>query len=267
MPQSKKVKAVLFDLGETLLNYGRFSTIKMFREGARSSYKFLQNCGYSLGSFEFYCWRNLLALWLRRILYRIRGQDFNSLVLFRSIGRKKRINLDKYQWQEFAWQWYQPLFRIAYIEPETIKTMSSLRKMGLKLGIVSNTFVNGNTLEKHLEQVGLLEFFTVRLYSCEFDFRKPDARIFKIAARKIGEDFENILFVGDRIEYDIRPTLKLGMKTVVKSAYTNTAKRVPFGARRIKSLSELPSIIEKINIELDKGHHNRNVGRVDNQRN
>jgi len=270
MPENKKIKAVLFDLGETLLNYGRFSTTKMFREGARSSYEFLQSCGAAaggLGNFELYCWRNLLALWVRRFISRINRRDFNSLVLLRGVGRKKGVNLDKHQWREFAWQWYQPLFRIARIEPGTVEALSSLRKMGLKLGIVSNTFVNGNTLERHLEQSGLLEFFTVRVYSCEFDFRKPDARIFRIAAQRISEAFDNILFVGDRIEYDIQPTLKLGMKAVVKSAYTNISKRVPLGARRINSLSELPGIIEKINIELHKGHHNRNVGRVDNQRN
>ena len=45
-----------------------------------------------------------------------------------------------------------------------------------------------------MKQLGILDFFPVRLYSYEFDFRKPDARIFRVAADKIGEMFENILF-------------------------------------------------------------------------
>lgn len=247
MPENRKVKAVLFDLGETLLNYGRFSTVKVFREGARASYDFLQSCGHNVGGFEFYCWRNLLALWGRRLISRIRRRDFNSLILLRGVGRKKGINLDKHQWREFAWQWYTPLFRLATIEPGTIETLNSLRKMGLKLGLVSNTFVDGDTLERHLEQVGLLRFFPVRIYSCEFDFRKPDARLFKIAAGKIGEHLQNIMFVGDRIDYDIAPAIELGMNAAVKSAYTNISKKVPTGAHRINTLSELPGIIEKTN--------------------
>ena len=65
--------------------------------------------------------------------------------------------------------------------------------------------MNGCSLEKHLEQVGILDFFPLRMYSYEFDFRKPDARIFKVAAERIGETAENILFVGDRIDTDITP--------------------------------------------------------------
>ena len=36
------LKAVLFDLGETLLNYGRVDVDGLFREGARLSYAYLQ---------------------------------------------------------------------------------------------------------------------------------------------------------------------------------------------------------------------------------
>ncbi len=119
--------------------------------------------------------------------------------------------------------------------------------MGLKLGILSNTFVNAHSLEKHLKQLGILDFFTVRMYSYEFDFRKPDARIFKIAAERIGEAAENIMYVGDRIDKDIIPALKIGFKPVLKAAYTNAGKTPPNGAFKITHLSELPALIKKIN--------------------
>jgi putative hydrolase of the HAD superfamily len=139
------------------------------------------------------------------------------------------------------------LSKIATTEPRIKETLTALKELGLKLGIVSNTFINGHSLEKHLEQVGILDFFTVRVYSYEFDFRKPDARIFSIAAERIGEAVENIMYVGDRIDKDIRPTLKLGMQPVVKAAYTNAGKKLPEGAWKITHLSELPALIEKIN--------------------
>jgi FMN phosphatase YigB (HAD superfamily) len=111
---------------------------------------------------------------------------------------------------------------------------------------VSNTFVNRASLEKHLHQLGLLEFFPVQLYSYEYHFRKPNTEIFRIAAGKVGEVLENIVFVGDRIDNDILPALDSGMHAILKDAYTNAGKPTPPRARRIRLLSELPAIIEQI---------------------
>ena len=243
----KKIKAVLFDLGETLLDFGKVNTGRLFLEGAKLSYDFLKSCNQPVGNFQYYCWRNLIAMRIRYLLSNITKNDFNSLALLRDKGTKKGIHLDKQQWQHFAWLWYEPLSKVATTEPDIKETLTELKNSELKLGIVSNTFVNGCSLEKHLEQVGILDFFTVRIYSYEFDFRKPDARIFKVAAEKIGEMMENILFVGDRIDKDIKPAIRNGMHTALKTAYTNAGKKTPRGAWRINQLSELPGLIEKIN--------------------
>ncbi len=243
----KKIKAVLFDLGETLLDFGKFKAGRLFRQGARLSYDFLKSCGQPVGNFQYYCWRNLIALRIRHLLSNIMRNDFNSLALLRGKGTKKGVHLDKQQWRHFAWLWYEPLSKVATAEPKIKETLTALKNSGLKLGIVSNTFVNGCSLEKHLEQEGILDFFTVRVYSYEFDFRKPDTRIFKIAAERIGEMVENILYVGDRIDKDIRPAIRSGMQAVLKTAYTNARKKTPRGAWRINQLAELPSLIKKIN--------------------
>jgi HAD superfamily hydrolase (TIGR01549 family) len=243
----KKIKAVLFDLGETLLNFGKVNTGRLFLEGAKLSYDFLKSCGQPVGNFKYYCCRNLIAMRIRYLLSNITKKDFNSLALLRRIGKKKGIRLDGRQWRHFAWLWYEPLSKVATTEPDMKETLTSLKNSGLKLGIVSNTFVSASSLEKHLEQVGILDFFTIRVYSYEFDFRKPDARIFKVAAERIGEMMENILFVGDRIDSDIRPAIRSGMQAALKTAYTNTGKKTPRGAWRINQLSELPVLIKKIN--------------------
>jgi len=248
MPHSK-IKAVLFDLGETLVNFGKVDTGKLFREGARLSYDFLRDLGQPVGSFRYYCWRNLVSVRLHYWLSSITGKDFDALVLSKTIGSRRGIKLSEEQWRHLAWLWYEPLSKVARAEPETAETLNALKKLGLKLGIVSNTFVNGSSLEKHLQQLGLLDFFPVRLYSYEFEFRKPNPRIFSIAAERIGEMIENILFVGDRIDKDIKPAVKAGMRAVLKKAYTNVGKKAPKAAWRIDRLSELPALIEKINAE------------------
>lgn len=242
-----EIKAVLFDLGETVLNFGKIRPTRLFRQGARLSYEYLKSRGQPVGHFEVYCWRNLIALRLRHIFSNIIKNDFNSSLLLRGIGIKRGVRLDGDQWKDFAWLWYEPLCKIATVEPTIKETLTKLKALGLKLGILSNTFVSGHSLERHLEQIGILKFFTMRMYSYEYDFRKPDLRLFRIAAERIGEASGNILYVGDRIDLDIEPALKTGMQPVLKAAYTNVGKTPPDGAWRITQLSELPALVEKIN--------------------
>lgn len=240
---------MLFDIGETLLNFGKVNTIDLFQQGARSSYEYLKSCGQHLGSFKYYCWRNLLSIRYHYLLSNITGNDFDALELIKKIGKKKGVKLDENQWRHLTWLWYEPLRKISQAEPDITETLSRLKTLGLKLGTLSNTFVHSSSLEKHMEQLGILDFFTTRLYSYQFDFRKPDIRIFKAAAESIGEPMENILFVGDRLDKDITPAIKAGMYAVLKAAYTNAGSKIPLHIRKIEHLSELPSLIEKINHE------------------
>jgi FMN phosphatase YigB (HAD superfamily) len=55
------------------------------------------------------------------------------------------------------------------------------------------------------------------------------------------------MFVGDRINADIRPALKLGMTAVLKEAYTNHAKPLPPAAHQIHKYCHLPTLIKQIN--------------------
>jgi HAD superfamily hydrolase (TIGR01549 family) len=243
----KKIKAILFDLGETLLNFGQVNPRDIFRKGARLSYDFLKSSGQPVGSFKSYCLWYVAALYFRRIVSGITRNDFNSLAMLRWAGMKKGIHLDGDQWRHFAWLWYEPLSKIATVEPDIKETLTKLKDSGLKLGIVSNTFVSRDSLERHIQQFDILDFFETRMYSYEFDFRKPDLRIFRIAAERIGEIPQNILFVGDRIDKDIKPALKVGMQAVMKTAYTNNGKKLPRDAWKVAKISELPSLIQKIN--------------------
>jgi len=248
---NNQIKAVLFDLGETLLDFGKVEVTRLFREGAKLSYDYLKSCGQPVGNFEYYCWSNLLALRFRHFISNITKNDINSSALLRHIGTKKGIKLDAEQWRYFAWLWYEPLSKLATTDPKIKETLISLKGLGLKLGILSNTFVNAHSIEKHMKQLGILDFFSVRMYSYEFDFRKPDLRIFKIAAERIGEAAKNILYVGDRIDMDIKPALKIGFVPVLKAAYTNAGKTTPDGAWKINQISELPALIKKINTKKE----------------
>jgi putative hydrolase of the HAD superfamily len=242
-----EIRAVLFDLGDTILNFGKVSTMKAFQEGAKRSHAFLKEHGQPISNFPWYFVRNLIRLRTRYLLSNVLRRDFDSMEVFRAVGARQGIDLSQEQWEQFAWLWYEPLGRRAEVEDNLPHTLAILRQMGCKLGIVSNTFVSRSSLERQLRELGLLDFFAVQLYSYEFRIRKPNTEIFQIAADRIGEPLANIVFVGDRIDNDILPALDSGMKAVLKDAYTNAGKPTPPGAWRIERLTELPAVIEKIN--------------------
>jgi putative hydrolase of the HAD superfamily len=241
------IKAVLFDLGDTILDFGRVKTTKAFLQGARLTHAFLKELGQPVAWFPWYAMRNLVRLRAKYLLSNILQRDFDSLEVLQAVGARKGVNLSPPQWEEFAWLWYEPLSRCAQIEDDLGRTLRTLRDRGLKLGIVSNTFVNRASLERHLGVLSILEFFPVQLYSYEFHTRKPDPALFRMAVERIDVPAENILFVGDRIDNDILPAMKLGMRAALKDAYTNAGKKTPQGAYRIRRLSELPDLIEGIN--------------------
>lgn len=237
------IKAVLFDLGETLIRYGRINKVRAFAKGARGSHHFLKTHNRSVQPYPLFFLENALRLRWETLRSHWTGKDFDVLDLFERVGARKGIHLNPSQWEELAWQWYEPLSRDAVIERGTARTLEALLDMGLKLGLLSNTFVPASCLDRHLAQVGLLEFLPVRLYSYQYPYRKPDPRIFKVAADRLGERIEHVLYVGDRIDGDILPALSLGMAAALVPAYTNAGRAVPQGAWALKRLSDLPNLI------------------------
>ena len=153
-----EVKAIIFDLGETILSFGKINHVKLFKEGARLTYDYLKNQAQPVGNFGIYFWRNLFIIRFRTLLSAINGKDINSTAFLRAIGLKKGIRLNGDQWRHFSWLWYEPLSKEAKIEPDIKQTLTKLKNAGLKLGILSNTFVTKYSIEKQLEEIGILDF-------------------------------------------------------------------------------------------------------------
>ncbi|MGH3449889.1 MAG: RbtT/DalT/CsbX family MFS transporter [Haloechinothrix sp.] len=80
-----------------------------------------------------------------------------------------------------------------------------------RLGIVANS--RDNVLAA-LEREGLRALFTVTALADEVGVEKPDPRIFRHALREAGVVAERTVYVGNRLDTDIRPAQSLGMRAV-----------------------------------------------------
>jgi REG-2-like HAD superfamily hydrolase len=116
--------------------------------------------------------------------------------------------------------------------------LERLRGAGLVLGVVSNFEA---WLEQLLEELGVLEWFSVRVVSGVEGMEKPDPRIFLLAAERAGVRPEESVYVGDNPEFDVGPAAAVGMRPVLidrRGRFPGFAEAV-----RITTMAELPGVL------------------------
>ncbi|NPV02670.1 MAG: HAD family hydrolase [Brevinematales bacterium] len=96
------------------------------------------------------------------------------------------------------------------IYPDAAETLEKLCKK-YKLGIIANQ--KAGTV-KRLEKFGISRYFSLCLSSSEIGLRKPDLQIFELALKKAECKPAESVMIGDRLENDIYPAKKCGMKTI-----------------------------------------------------
>lgn len=80
-----------------------------------------------------------------------------------------------------------------------------------KLGIIAN---QTDGFQKRLEDFGILSYFTYIASSWDVGAMKPDPRIFEYALALADCPPRETVMIGDRLDNDVAPAKKLGMKTV-----------------------------------------------------
>lgn len=240
---------MLFDLGETVFTYGRVDMGGVFAAGARLTYEYLRECvgvRRKLPGFEGYRRVHSRTIRLHYLWSQVVGREFDCMALLDRKLRGEGIELEREQLEQLCWLWYLPLGEAARVEAGTADVLRELQEMGLRLGIVSNTFLPGVVLDRHLRACDLLEFFPVRVYSSETVYRKPDGRIYARALERLGVEAGEAVMVGDKVREDIRGSQRAGLRAVFKRGELNRRKRVWGPVPVIERLGELPDIVRKI---------------------
>lgn len=239
----RRIKGVLFDLGETLLDYRHVNISRMFKAGTRLAHKYLLELDKPVPSFRRYHFTKMIAVRWNYLKSLITGREFNSLSTLAQLNTKMDIHLTREQTLELARLWYRPLGRSAVLDPDALEILRQLKDAGLTLGLVSNTFVPGEVLDDHLQREGLLEYLPVRVYSCDVHYRKPDPRIFQLALARTHLAPRETLFVGDALKADVAGANRAGMISVLKDPLDSHSGGRIVPRYRIRRLVELPEIV------------------------
>jgi len=243
----RTIQGIFFDLGYTLLDFGPVDTNSLFAAGAKLAYEYLRELGMNLPGFSNYRRRNFWAIRWAYLKSRLTRREFNSLDLLKKLSTAMGHKLTHEQAVETAWRYYLPLREQAYTENGLRSVLESLHDQNLKLGVISNTFVPGEVLDRHLQQEQLLDLLPIRVYSCDVGVRKPNPRIFQEALRRANLPAEATMFVGDSPRQDVGGANLVGMISVLKDPTGRYDRSSVHPRHRIRKLTELPEIVAQYN--------------------
>ena len=107
--------------------------------------------------------------------------------------------------------------------PDAKEVLQKLRQK-YKLGIIANQDFG---TEKRLKNFGISPYIDLVIASAEEGVEKPDLRIFQLALDRADCKPDEALMVGDRIDNDIIPAKKIGMKTVwIKQGFGGLSEQI-----------------------------------------
>ncbi|MGW6947776.1 HAD family hydrolase [Streptomyces xanthophaeus] len=139
--------------------------------------------------------------------------------------------------------------------PDVRPALARLRADGLWLGIAGNQTVRAGGLLRDLftKDVDLIGT------SDDWGASKPDPAFFERVATVVPARPSEILYVGDRIDNDLRPGAAAGMHTALirrgpwATIQWNSEEARTLPTFRVESLSELPGLIDRFNVQARSG--------------
>ena len=230
-----KIKAVLFDLYGTLVGFEP-SRFVIQSQVVKKYDLFLTEAGVSKGYFladKFMAEQN--AVNPIRSMSIVEKEEFfaryEQLVLS---GDELEVELS------LCKKIFKELQNIPYsmvLYEDVIPTLNSLRKLNLKLGLISNMDKSGSEI---LDEFNLSSYMDVCITSKEAEVEKPDSKIFNMALSKLDIDATNSIYIGDQILSDIEGAKNSKMLPILidrESSHTD------YQGQKISDLSQLIDLL------------------------
>ncbi len=132
--------------------------------------------------------------------------------------------------------------------PDALDTMALLKEKGLKIGLISDC---AGEVPICWEDTPLAPMIDTPMFSCSVGIKKPDARIYLMAASQLGVNPKDCLYVGDGSSHELTGAQKVGMHPVLIRVPHEDGTQVyrvdeeEWHGPRISSLSEVLGMLEK----------------------
>ncbi|MCU0496023.1 MAG: HAD family hydrolase [Anaerolineae bacterium] len=132
--------------------------------------------------------------------------------------------------------------------PDVPEGLALLRDRGLKLGLVTNSAHPIVLRDLELAEHDLLQYFPeCRVTAADAGYLKPHAAIFEYALDCLGVSADEVVFVGDNVVADIAGAQSAGLKAIQRLVRDRQPahKGLVIPDATITSLLELPAILDQ----------------------
>jgi 2-haloalkanoic acid dehalogenase type II len=243
----KRIKAVLFDLGSTLIYFdGQWPQV--IDQSLDNLANALQDEGIDLDRENF-----INQFGSRMEQYYIeRESDYaeytTAYILKRMLvewgyenlrdGMIRRVLAAMYATSQAHWK----------VEKDTIPTLQTLGDRSYQLGLISNA-ADDDDVQTLVDNAGIRSYFEVILTSAGQGIRKPSPSIFQTALFHLGVQPSQAAMVGDNLSADILGAQKVGILSIWITRRADSATNHTHRDRikpdvEIGTLSELPGVLE-----------------------
>ena len=230
-----KYKAVIFDLFGTLIH--NFNT-EEYQTVLRSMASVL------LASSD-----DFIRLWNETFSDRCTGILKSPEGNIEYVCRELGVSIDSDQTSEAALIRYAQTRSTLIPAPGAIETLTRLRMEGYKTGLVTDCSDEAPSI---WPDTPFAPLFDVTVFSCQAGIKKPDPRIYRLAAKQLEVEPENCLYVGDGSSQELTGAAAVGMHPVLirdPEEDSSTVHRVnseneEWDGPVISTLSEVPDLLK-----------------------
>jgi len=235
-----KPKAVIFDLGSTLIDFPVNNWEEVSRECSLNGRKLLLDSGRAVpAESEFLEGFEKVRAKLRILATETHKEwtiDQAAEELFKNLGLESGNGLA----MEFFDAFYASLEKHLWLYDDTIEVLSGIRSRFEKVGLISNTIFPERVHHHEFKRFGLKPYFDFTVFSSTFGLRKPHPDIFHEAARLAGHMPSDCVYVGDRFLEDVQGSTGAGMSSILKVIPDREyPDDMPESLRKIACLSDL----------------------------
>ena len=125
---------------------------------------------------------------------------------------------------------------------DVYNTIEKLYDSGYKLGIISNGDLSQQTAK--LKKTGIYNFFEIIATSSEYEYSKPNPKLYETIIQQFNINKEEIIMIGDQADKDVIPCLNIGIKAIwINRTEKNSEENIP----KIKKLNELFDFLKQTN--------------------
>lgn len=220
---TNSVKAILFDMGNTLLDFHKgISDDQKDRLGAESVAEYLTKISKKQVTTDM-VWSEFLTPWFDCMpLRKSRPEEFNPQPFVENLTLKLDMVLNQEQFVEVM-----KLCDVAYqkhliVLPGAVSLLKSLKGLGYTIGVVSNSPQLDEVNIEHFKSTELYQYIDQYTFSLGAKCRKPSADIFHCAAEKLKCFPSECLMIGDSFDADISGAKSAGMEAIWVSPNSET---------------------------------------------